>query len=153
MTSRGRLLLIETVHVPGQPDARIAGLDMARMIFRGEARQRTGEEYEELFAATGFGPVRVVRGQLDRSGLIHQESNSRYKPGTGGCIKPQCCHRPRWLCPTDVWRCCSRYCGLVSTDNMEEQMLDALPKCIRFSDNELRDGTGGAFGMEWRHGI
>jgi hypothetical protein len=32
---------------------------------------------------------------------------------------------------------------------MEEQMLDALPKCIRFSDNELRDGTGGALGMEW----
>ena len=35
-------------------------LDIAMMIFGGEARQRTEDEYNELFAATGFGPARVV---------------------------------------------------------------------------------------------
>lgn len=30
------------------------------MTFGGEARQRTEEEYNELFAATGFGLRRVV---------------------------------------------------------------------------------------------
>jgi hypothetical protein len=30
------------------------------MIFGGEARQRTVEEYNELFAATGFGPASLV---------------------------------------------------------------------------------------------
>ena len=48
------------VPVPGQPDVGIALLDMAMMMFGGEARQRTVEEYDELLAATGFGPSRVV---------------------------------------------------------------------------------------------
>ena len=30
------------------------------MMFGGEARQRTEEEYNELFAATGLGAARVV---------------------------------------------------------------------------------------------
>ena len=30
------------------------------LIFGGEARQRTEEEYNDLFASTGFGPARVV---------------------------------------------------------------------------------------------
>jgi hypothetical protein len=48
------------VPVPGQPDVEIATLDIAMMTFGGEARQRTEEEYNELFAATGFSLVRVV---------------------------------------------------------------------------------------------
>jgi hypothetical protein len=56
-----RLLVVEMVPVPGQPDVGIALLDMAMMTFGGEARQRTEEEYNELFAATGFSPARVVR--------------------------------------------------------------------------------------------
>jgi hypothetical protein len=60
MSSGERLLVIEMVPVPGQPDVGIAMLDIAMMIFGGEARQRTEAEYNELFAATGFGPARVV---------------------------------------------------------------------------------------------
>jgi hypothetical protein len=60
MSSGDRLLVVEMVPVPGQPDAGIAMLDIAMMIFGGEARQRTEEEYNELFAATGFGPARVL---------------------------------------------------------------------------------------------
>jgi hypothetical protein len=56
-----RLLVVEMVPVPGQPDVGIAMLDIAMMIFGGEARQRTEEEYNELLAATGFGPARVIR--------------------------------------------------------------------------------------------
>jgi hypothetical protein len=52
---------IEAVPVPGQPDAGIAMLDMAMMMFGGEARQRTESEYNQLFSATGFGPARVIR--------------------------------------------------------------------------------------------
>jgi len=48
------------VPVPGQPDVGISLLDIAMMMFGGEARQRTEEEYNELFAATGFGAARVV---------------------------------------------------------------------------------------------
>ena len=60
MNSEERLLVIEMVPVPGQPDVGIAMLDIAMMIFGGEARQRTEEEYNELFAATGFGAARVI---------------------------------------------------------------------------------------------
>src|SRR5450432_1661551 len=34
---------------------------MAMMMFGGEARQRTGAEYNQLFSATGFGPAGVIR--------------------------------------------------------------------------------------------
>jgi hypothetical protein len=30
------------------------------MMFGGEARQRTEQEYNELFAATGFAPARAI---------------------------------------------------------------------------------------------
>jgi hypothetical protein len=55
-----RLLVIEMVPVPGQPDVGIALLDMTMMMFGGEARQRTVEEYNQLFAATRFAPARVT---------------------------------------------------------------------------------------------
>ena len=60
MKSGDRLLVVEMVPVPGQPDAGIAILDIAMMQFGGEARQRTEEEYKELFAATGLRLMRVV---------------------------------------------------------------------------------------------
>jgi hypothetical protein len=60
MSSGDRLLVVEMVPVPGQPDVGIAMLDIAMLIFGGEARQRTEEEYNGLFASTGFGPARVV---------------------------------------------------------------------------------------------
>jgi len=58
--SGDRLLVVEMVPVPGQPDVGIALLDIGMMMFGGEARQRTVEEYNELFAATGFSPAGVV---------------------------------------------------------------------------------------------
>jgi hypothetical protein len=60
MKSGDRLLVVEMVPVPGQPDVGIAILDIAMMTFGGEARQRTEEEYSRLFAATGFSLRRVV---------------------------------------------------------------------------------------------
>ena len=60
MTSENRLLVVEMVPVPGQPDIGIALLDIVMMMFGGEARQRTEDEYNELFVATGFSPARVV---------------------------------------------------------------------------------------------
>jgi len=60
MRSGDRLLVIEMVPVPGEPDVKIAILDIAMMTFGGEARQRTEEEYNELFAATGFSSARVL---------------------------------------------------------------------------------------------
>lgn len=60
MSSGDRLLVVEMVSIPGQPDVGIAMLDIAMMIFGGEARQRTEAEYNELFSATGFGPARVA---------------------------------------------------------------------------------------------
>ncbi len=60
MTSGNRVLVVEMVPVPGQPDVGIALLDIAMMMFGGEARQRMVEEYNDLFAATGFSPARVL---------------------------------------------------------------------------------------------
>src|ERR1700736_5257865 len=60
MSSGDRLLVVEMVPEPGQPDAGIAMLDMAMMMFGGEARQRTEAEYNQLFYATGFGSARVI---------------------------------------------------------------------------------------------
>jgi hypothetical protein len=60
MSSGNRLLVVEMVPVPGKPDAGIAMLDMAMMIFGGEARQRTEAEYNQLFSRTGFGPAHVI---------------------------------------------------------------------------------------------
>lgn len=60
MQSGDRLLVVEMVAVPGRPDVGIALLDIAMMMFGGEARQRTEDEYKELFGATGLSLSRVV---------------------------------------------------------------------------------------------
>jgi hypothetical protein len=58
--SGDRLLVIEMLPVPGSPDIAIAMIDIGMLTFAGEARQRTQEEYNELFAATGFEHTRTV---------------------------------------------------------------------------------------------
>lgn len=55
-----RLLVIEMLTVPCEPSARVSILDMMMLLYFGEARQRTVDEYEELFAATRFELTRVL---------------------------------------------------------------------------------------------
>ena len=55
-----RLLVIEMLTVPGDPNPGIAVLDMMMLLYFGEARQRTVAEYSELFRATGLEYSRVV---------------------------------------------------------------------------------------------
>jgi hypothetical protein len=54
------LLVIEMLTVPGEPNPGIAVLDMMMLLYFGEARQRTVDEYSELFRATGLEFTRVV---------------------------------------------------------------------------------------------
>ena len=60
MRDTDRLLVIEMLTVPCEPSARISILDMMMLLYFGEARQRTVDEYEELFAATRFELTRVL---------------------------------------------------------------------------------------------
>jgi len=60
MRATDRLLIIEMLTVPCQPSVPVGMVDMGMLMFFGEARQRTAEEYEKLFEATGFAPVRVL---------------------------------------------------------------------------------------------
>jgi hypothetical protein len=60
MQSADRLLVVEMVPVPGQPNVAVAIIDIGMMTFAGEARQRTEDEYNALFAATGFAVARVL---------------------------------------------------------------------------------------------
>jgi len=60
MRETDRLLVIEMLTVPCKPDPRVAILDMMMLLYFGEARQRTVEEYEALFDATGFRLSRVL---------------------------------------------------------------------------------------------
>jgi hypothetical protein len=60
MRGTDRLLVIEMLTVPGEPNPGIAVLDMMMLLYFGEARQRTVAEYSELFRATGLEYSRVV---------------------------------------------------------------------------------------------
>jgi hypothetical protein len=60
MRIEDRLLVVEMVPVPGQPDIAIAMIDIGMLTFAGEARQRTEDEYKELFAAAGFEHTRTL---------------------------------------------------------------------------------------------
>ena len=60
MRPSDRLLILEMVTVPCQPNARIGLIDMSMLMFFGEARQRTVEEYNMLFAFSGFELTRVL---------------------------------------------------------------------------------------------
>jgi hypothetical protein len=60
MRGADRLLVIEMLTVPCEPNPRISILDMMMLLYFGEARQRTVDEYKELFGATGFEFTRVL---------------------------------------------------------------------------------------------
>lgn len=55
-----RLLVIEMLTVPCQPNAQVGLIDMVMLMYFGEARQRTVEEYTSLFQSTGFAITRVL---------------------------------------------------------------------------------------------
>lgn len=55
-----RLLVIEMLTVPCEPDPRVSIIDMMMLLYFGEARQRTVDEYKELFGATRFELTRVL---------------------------------------------------------------------------------------------
>jgi hypothetical protein len=60
MRASDRLLVSEMLTVPCQPNARVGLIDMTMLMYFGEARQRTVDEYTTLFDATGFNLSRVV---------------------------------------------------------------------------------------------
>jgi len=60
MTEGNRLLVAEMVTIPCQPDPTIAMLDMQMMMLFGNARQRTVQEYRDLFAGCGLQLIRVI---------------------------------------------------------------------------------------------
>lgn len=60
MRDTDRLLVVEMLTVPCHPNPGVAMLDMMMLLYFGEARQRTVEEYNELFGATGFELTRVI---------------------------------------------------------------------------------------------
>ena len=60
MRPTDRLLVAEMLTVPCQPNVQIGLVDMAMLMYFGEARQRTVDEYTQLFDATGFALTRVL---------------------------------------------------------------------------------------------
>lgn len=60
MRDSDRLLVMEMLTVPCKPDPRVSIIDMMMLLYFGEARQRTVEEYNELCAATGLELTRVL---------------------------------------------------------------------------------------------
>jgi len=55
-----RLLVIEMLTVPCEPNAHVAVIDLIMLMYFGEARQRTLDEYRTLFGETGFALNRVL---------------------------------------------------------------------------------------------
>ena len=55
-----RLLVIEMLTVPCKPDPRVSMIDMMMLLYYGEARQRTVDEYCDLFRTTGLELTRVI---------------------------------------------------------------------------------------------
>lgn len=60
MRATDRLLIIEMLTVPCEPSVPVSLVDMAMLMYFGEARQRTVDEYEALFGTTGFALTRVL---------------------------------------------------------------------------------------------
>jgi len=60
MREADRLLVMEMLTIPCQPNPGVAVLDMMMLLYFGEARQRTVEEYEVLFGATGFELILII---------------------------------------------------------------------------------------------
>ena len=60
MRPNDRLLVLEMLTVPCQPNIQVGLIDMLMLMYFGEARQRTVDEYTQLFDATGFALTRVL---------------------------------------------------------------------------------------------
>ena len=55
-----RLLVAEMLTVPCRPSVQVSQIDMIMLMYFGEARQRTVDEYQSLFNSTGFSLTRVL---------------------------------------------------------------------------------------------
>jgi hypothetical protein len=66
MRGSDRLLVIEMLTVPCEPSIPVSMIDMAMLMYFGEARQRTIEEYRKLFESTHF----VLAGVLPTAGAF-----------------------------------------------------------------------------------
>ena len=60
MRPADRLLVIEMLTVPCMPNVQVGLIDMVMLMYFGEARQRTVDEYQHLFDATRFSLTRVL---------------------------------------------------------------------------------------------
>jgi len=60
MRPTDRLLVIEMLTIPCQPNMQVGLIDLTMLMYFGEARQRTVEEYKNLFDATQFSLKRVL---------------------------------------------------------------------------------------------
>src|SRR5690348_3783842 len=60
MRKADRLLVIEMLTVPCEPNVPVGLVDIGMLMYFGEARQRTVEEYKELFESTKFALARVL---------------------------------------------------------------------------------------------
>jgi len=60
MREADRLLVAEMLTVPGEPNPGIAVLDMMMLLYFGEARQRTVDEYQQLFRPARLDLTRVL---------------------------------------------------------------------------------------------
>jgi hypothetical protein len=60
MRSTDRLLVIEMVTIPCEPNLRIALSDIGMLAFFGEGRQRTPDEYRGLFAECDLALERMI---------------------------------------------------------------------------------------------
>jgi O-methyltransferase domain len=60
MRPTDRLLVAEMLTIPCQPDVRVGLIDMRMLMYFGEGRQRTVDEYRGLFDSTHFSLTRVL---------------------------------------------------------------------------------------------
>jgi hypothetical protein len=60
MRPTDRLLVMEMLTVPCEPNVQVSLIDMVMLMYFGEARQRTVDEYRNLFDSTDFSLTRVL---------------------------------------------------------------------------------------------
>jgi hypothetical protein len=60
MRSSDRLLVVEMLTVPCEPNMQVAIIDLVMLMYFGEARQRTVQEYEDLFGSARLALTRVL---------------------------------------------------------------------------------------------
>jgi len=60
MRPKDRLLVAEMLTIPCRPSVQVSQIDMIMLMYFGEARQRTVDEYRSLFDSTRFSLTRVL---------------------------------------------------------------------------------------------